>query len=135
MAEVNLVADLLIAMIEGLKPKKRIKGAYKAYENRFEHDAEELSKQFDDVMEVISRLFPSSLKGSEYSRPFLFYSLFTAVFHCRFGLKGLTVPRVPLDTDHNIAASRSKLERVEELFMVPLTDIGLLEPTEKQVPE
>ncbi len=131
MAEVNLVADLLIAMIEGLRPKKRIRGAYKAYESRFDQDPDLLSSKFDDVMGIIGRLFPSTLKNSEYSRPFLFYSLFTAVCHCQIGLVGLTAPRVPLNTDHEIAAARSGLERVEELFAVPLADLGTLTVPER----
>ena len=131
MAEVNLVADLLIAMIEGIRAKKRIKGFYKIYETRFDHDTDDLSKKFDEITGFISKIFPSSLKGSEFSRPFLFYSLFTAVYHCIYGLQGLDVPRIELNTDHQIALARNGLERVEELFAVSPTDVGALSHEER----
>jgi hypothetical protein len=116
MAEVSLVADLLIAMIEGLRAKKRIRVLYKQYEAKFEHDTELLTENFDRVMTVISNLFPNGLKGSEFSRPYLFYSLFTAVYHCVCGLKGLDVPRPDLSSPLHIEIARNGLERVEELF-------------------
>ncbi len=131
MGEVNLVADLLIAMIEGIRSKKRIKAAYKAYENYFDHDSAGLELRFDQTMTIIGALFPSSLKGSEYSRPFLFYSLFTAVFHSRFGLIGLHHKRPTLDTEQQIATARSGLERVEELFQVLPADLNSLAPAER----
>lgn len=116
MGEVNLVADLLIAMIEGMKGKKRIKGAYRVYENMFEHDADLLEIKFDNVVSAISTIFPSGLRGLEFSRPFLFYSLFTAVYHCLYGLIGLTTPRVALDNPIALAIARNGLEHVESLF-------------------
>ena len=116
MGEVNLVADLLIAMIEGLKAKKRIKGAYKSYELRFEHDVDELETKFDMCMGVVQATFPSGLKGLEFSRPYMFYSLFTAVYHCLYGLKGMTAPQVRLTTQNEVASARSSLEYVDELF-------------------
>jgi hypothetical protein len=131
MAEVNLVADLLIAMLEGLRAKKRIKGFYRTYETNFAHDTDQLSKRFDETLGVIGKLFPNGFKGSEFSRPFLFYSLFTAVYHCLHGLKGLAAPKVPLATDPQRAVARNGLERVEELFGVLPADVGGLEPLER----
>lgn len=131
MGEVNLVADLLIAMIEGIKAKKRIKAAYKAYEGSFAPDPELLEARFDQTMGVIGMLFPAGLSGSEFSRPFLFYSLFTAVFHSKHGLVGLPYGRPPLDSEANIANARNALERVEELFQVLPADLNSLEATER----
>lgn len=131
MSEVNLVADLLIAMLEGLKAKKRIPGYYRSYESNFVHDTDILSHRFDDTMAYIVKLFPSGLKGSEFSRPFLFYSLFTAVFHCLYGLAGLPVPRPSLQTDQEIAVARNGLERVEELFVVAPADLNSLSAVER----
>jgi hypothetical protein len=131
MAEVNLVADLLIAILEGLKPKKRIAGAYKIYESNFDFDINKLENTFDETVGVVAQLFPSGLKGSEFSRPFLFYSLFTAVYHCRYGLKGFTFPKLPLDTDQEIEIARNGLERVEELFAVLPADVDALTPSER----
>lgn len=131
MGEVNLVADLLIAEIEGIKAKKRIKPAYKAYENAFTHDPVDLEDKFDQTMGIVSQLFPSGLKGSEFSRPFLFYSLFTAVYHSKYALPGFDHARPPLETDQQVAGARSRLERVEELFQVLPADLNALEPGER----
>lgn len=130
MAEVNLVADLLIAMIEGLRAKKRIRGFYKQYESSFGHDTEDLEKKFDITMFVLTRLFPAGFKGSEFSRPFLFYSIFTAVYHCLYGLKGYVPPRPCLETEQQVEVARNGLERVEELFVVE--DVATLTHEERE---
>jgi len=126
MGEVNLVADLLIAMIEGMKGKKRIKGAYRAYENNFIHDSDALEFRFDHIMSTIAAIFPSGLRGLEFARPFLFYSLFTTVYHCLYGLEGLAAPRFALDNPTAIAIARNGLEHVEALFNpdpgIPMSD-------------
>ena len=132
MAEVSLVADLLIAMLEGLRAKKRIKGYYRAYEATFDHDTQQLEDRFDQTIGIIGKLFPSGLKGSEFSRPFLFYSLFTTVFHCLYGLPGFAAPRPGLGTDREIEIARNGLERVEGLFEVTPADITALAPEERQ---
>ena len=131
MGEVNLVADLLIAMIEGIRAKKRIKSAYKAFENNFNYDLVELESKFDQTMAAVSYLFQSGFKGSEFNRPFLFYSLFTAVYHIRYGLPGFLYARPPLNTEAEYAVARSKLESVEILFQVSPADLNNLEPAER----
>jgi hypothetical protein len=98
MQEVSLVADLLIAMSEGIQPKKQIKFFYAAYEpkedqpdDRFNEDmARHLRIKFDNVMGTIADIFPDGIRGTEFRRVHLFYSLFTAVAHCLFEL-----PRMP----------------------------------------
>jgi hypothetical protein len=121
MQEVNLVADILIAMIEGIKSKTQIKRYYGLYEKDFPHDTLELEEQFRDVMDNISKLFPDGLKESEFRRNHIFYSLFTAVFHCLYGLRGFEfnnqpVPRVSLATEAEIQRARNGLDVVTELF-------------------
>src|SRR5690606_5696526 len=53
MNDVTLVADLLIAMIEGIKSKKQIKSFYGTYERKFDHDTDELEHTFSDIIGVI----------------------------------------------------------------------------------
>ncbi len=117
MGEVTLVADLLIAMIEGVKSKKQIKNFYDVYEDDFEYDAEVLGDQFRRTMAEIDRVFGDSLATSEFRRIHLFYTLFTAFFHAVYGLKGLNEPRP------NIEQGRSErvlsgLGRVDEIFAI-----------------
>lgn len=114
MLEVNLVADILIAMLEGVKSKKQVKKYYNLYEASFHHDVEVLESDFDRIIDAIAVLYPEGLLDTEFRRPHLFYSLFTAVAHRERGLPGLpdTMRRGALPAQ----AARSKLERVDGIF-------------------
>ncbi|MFZ4702087.1 MAG: DUF262 domain-containing protein [Candidatus Methylumidiphilus sp.] len=115
MQEVSLVADLIIAMNEGIKDKNQIKKYYGIYEKCFDHDPEEVEAKFDSVISKIYHIFPSGLAETEFKRPFLFYSLFTVVAHCIIGIPGIAQSRNGLDGS---ALERAKLglDKVEELF-------------------
>jgi Protein of unknown function DUF262 len=135
MQEVNLVADIMIATIEGIKSKKQIKRFYAKYENEFQHDVDVLEKNFRETISKIARLFPEGLANSEFRRNHLFYTLFTAVYHCMFGLADFAVERVPvqrrsLNTEVELESARSKLDRVSEIFAVD--DVGTLSREERQ---
>lgn len=114
MLEVNLVADLLIAMLEGVKSKKQVKKYYDAYEVTFDHDTDALEVEFDRVITAIAELYPEGLSDTEFRRPHLFYSLFTAVAHRARGLPELSQELRAIGS--SAQAARSKLERVEEIF-------------------
>ena len=129
MLEVNLVADLLIAMMEGIKSKKQIKKYYDLYEANFERDTEALEARFDQVVAKIALLFPEGLSDTEFKRSHVFYSLFTAVAHCEFGLPVLDAPRVQLE-GRAIESGRNGLDRVEVIFEA--ADIGVLTRDEQQ---
>jgi hypothetical protein len=129
MLEVNLVADLMIAMLEGIKSKKQIKKYYDAYEVKFDYDVDELEAKFDAVVSKISDLYPEGLSDTEFRRPHIYYSLFTAVFHCLYGLPNLTETRVTLDNTSSPVA-RNGLDRVEELFETE--DLSALNKAEQE---
>lgn len=107
MLEVNLVADLLIAMIEGIKSKKQIRKYYDQYEKEFELDTDSLEKRFDCVIAAISSLFPEGLADTEFRRPHVFYSLFTMATHCLYGLPNCHTPRKNLEGSSKVAARNS----------------------------
>lgn len=115
MLEVNLVADLLIAMLEGIKSKKQIKKYYDLYETKFDKDTNDLEARFDKITAIISLLYPEGLSGTEFRRPHVFYSLFTTVTHCVYGLPNLDAPKKQLEGS-GIETARNALDRVEELF-------------------
>lgn len=122
MQEVNLVADIIISTIEGIKSKKQIKRYYAIYEADFPHDIEVLEDNFRVVIEYIALLFPEGLSDSEFRRNHIFYTLFTSVYHCLFGLPDFThngrdVPRVDLSTDAGVQTARNGLDSVSELFL------------------
>jgi hypothetical protein len=115
MLEVNLVADLLIAMIEGIKSKKQIKKYYDIYEKEFDQDTDLLEQHFDRVIAAIATLFPEGLSDTQFRRPHVFYSLFTTVAHCLYGLPLCHEPRKQLEGNAKESA-RNALERVEAIF-------------------
>ncbi len=116
MQEVNLVADLLIAMREGIKSKKQIKKYYDQYEAAFKDDVEAIERRFDKIITKIGEIYPEGLSNTEFKRSHVFYSFFTATAHCLYGLPGLSAARKPLVSPSNIEAARNGLDRVEELF-------------------
>ena len=118
MQEVNLVADLLIAMLKGIKAKKQIRKYYGMYENEFEGDSAELMQQFDEVMLTIRKIFPDGLANTEFVRIHLFYSLFTTVTHCLFGLPNCEVDQIPLNSVTQQEVVRNKLDRIVEIFNI-----------------
>jgi hypothetical protein len=126
MLEVNLVADLLIALLEGIKSKKQIKKFYDTYESDFSHDTDALEVRFDAAISAIGSIYPEGLSDTEFRRPHLYYSLFTAVAHRLEPLPGLEPVAAPLRPQ----AARSALERVEAIFGVD--DISLLSKEEQQ---
>lgn len=126
MLEVNLVADLLIALLEGIKSKKQIKKFYDAYEVTFSHDTVQLETRFDSVVSAIALIFPEGLSDTEFRRPHLFYSLFTSIAHRLEPIPGLDPSAEPLR--HHVV--RSALERVDAIFMAD--DISALTKDEQQ---
>lgn len=129
MLEVNLVADILIAMLAGIKSKKQIRKYYGIFEKDFQADPDDLELKFDTVVAKIGEIYPEGLTDTEFRRPHVYYSLFTAVAHCLFGLPNLGAPRKALDAGavHTI---RNGLDRVEVLFEEE--DIGSLKKEEQQ---
>ncbi len=115
MQEVSLVADLLIAMLEGIKAKKQLKKFYDVYEGSFDHDTEELEANFDHVVNVIGGIYPEGLSDTEFRRSHLFYSLFTAVAHRELGIPQLHAPKGKI-AKKAFDAVRNRLDRVEEMF-------------------
>jgi Protein of unknown function DUF262 len=116
MADVTLTADLLIAMIEGIKSKKQLKGFYDKYEKEFEHDVKELAFRFTKTIGDIERALGESLRTSEFRRVPLFYSLFTALFHLRWGLPGIERPTFGQE-EWNYSRLQAALGSVEQVLL------------------
>jgi hypothetical protein len=128
MLEVNLVADLIIALKEGIKSKKQVATFYNKYENSFEDDPDVIEDKFDKIIACISEIYPEGLSDTEFKRPFLYYTLFSAIGHCLYGLPNLAATKPPLRSEADKQRARNALESVDSLFQVE--DVGPL--TEKQ---
>ncbi len=66
---------------------------YAEYEEDFDEDNRKLKSRFDSVIAKIGALYPEGLASTEFKRPLLFYSLFTAIAHCLYSLPGLDASR------------------------------------------
>jgi hypothetical protein len=115
MADVTLTADLLIAMIEGIKAKKQIKPYYGSYEKDFNHDVDQLESNFNSTIATIQDILGIELKNSELRRIHLFYTLFTSIYHLNYGIPNLNKVRHPISpNDYSKIASR--LENIDSIF-------------------
>jgi len=128
MGEINLVADILIAMTEGIKSKKQIKKYYNQYESSFDHDVNELEDKFDRVIQMIVDLYPEGLSETAFRRPVLFYTLFTTVAHLLFDIPG--IDRLKGSGGLEVEVTRNRIERVEEVIQA--NDITTLTRDERE---
>lgn len=115
MADVTLCADILIAMIEGIKSKKQIKSFYDKYENEFNHDPALLEEKFASTIATIQGIFENDLKRTEFNRIHLFYSLFTCIYHLKYGLVGIDKPKMNISKNDYVRIE-SRLENVNSIF-------------------
>lgn len=115
MMDVQLTADLLIGMIEGILSKKQIKKFYEQYEKEFELDTDRLSGQFNSIIELIKELFNDGLGRREFRRFHVFYSLFMTLTHMQFAVKNMRSERRNIE-DIGYARVSQKLERIDSIF-------------------
>jgi len=122
MDEVSLVADLLIAMTEGIKPKKKIKSYYSQFEKEYDHDTDELKDKFLSTVKLIGNIFNGTLSTSEFKRIHLFYSLFTAFYYLEYGMVGIEKQRKKI-SELNSSKVKVSLEKIEGIFKAEDPDI------------
>ena len=137
MEDVNLTADLLIAMCEGIKEKKKIKHYYDLYEKDFKYNPLDLEERFNIIIGIIQTIFCNDFKSTEFTRIHLFYTLFTAIYHIKYGIKDLSDKNIVNETiDFNnqsvITKIRYRLERINYIFDKAEEDIMILSKEEQQ---
>lgn len=129
MYDVQMSADLLVGMIEGIRTKKYIKKAYEIYEKEFDHDVEGLSDRFDNIVELIKAIFDGDLSKREFRRNHVFYSLFMSLYHRQYGVENIDRPKQSIE-NNELAKISQKLERIDYIFEEE--DKNKLEQIEKQ---
>lgn len=112
MAEAEMTADLFVSLIDSVKTNKGIESYYKKYEEE-EGPIPEACSKFDNIMSHIGSIYPAEdLKGTNWNRTQLFYTLFTSVGHSLYGLEGLDdAPRPNLSTK-NAGKARIVLDEI-----------------------
>ena len=72
MGEAELSTDLVIAMIDGIQDRKKIRTYYKEYDDDFAHE-EIVQERFEKLIDIIAGIFGNSLIESQFrssTRPF-----------------------------------------------------------------
>jgi Protein of unknown function DUF262 len=127
MLEVEMTSELLILGMAGLQDKKNsINDFYADYDEAFP-EQRKAEERFRAVIDDIVEALDASLPESEFRRPPLFYSLFAAVYHVRFGVAGLS-PSVP---SRRLRASDRKALRAATS---KLSDMILLAKSDERIP-
>lgn len=112
MAESELVADLLIAVLAGIRRGSgaEITEFYRRYDDELP-DTEMLEERFRGTMRAIQELLCEELASSPFRRRPLFYSLFCFVCDALYGLPGSERARLPLGgaAGHRAAKALSEL--------------------------
>jgi len=97
MAEAQLAAELFVALVGAVQTNKTTEQYYRRYEDEID-GLKEAAKRFDTIMSYIGAIYPpEDISETNWSRVHLFYTLFTAIGHCLYGLEGLNSDlRVPI---------------------------------------
>lgn len=133
MAEAEFVAELLIAISSGIKAKTKaiIDKAFNEWDNTFPSRSI-LMKRFRHTMDMIGAILNGTPSGdSSFRRVPLFYTLFCAIYHMLFGLPGIERKRVNLKQG-DIPKICIAIEKVEEIFSVPSSEVGHLPPRDRE---
>lgn len=112
MKEAELCTDLVIAMMDGIQDRKRIKAYYKKYDDDFPQE-DKIIKQFEKCIDTIAEIYEDRLIESPFRRATMFYSLFCAIYDILYGLPGSNTVNIKLKAEmyKPIRNALSKLEK------------------------
>lgn len=112
MKEAELSADMVIAIIDGIQDRKRIKLYYEKYEDKFSRE-EQVVDRFKKCIDTIAQIFGGDLSKSAFRSVTLFYSLFCVCYDILFGLPNSKVPRTKIRKEM-LVSIRKALSGLEE---------------------
>ncbi len=128
MLEVELTSELLIVAMAGLQDKKKSINRFYADNDATFPNQRRVADQFRRVLDDVSTTLGDNLPDSEFRRPPLFYSLYAAIFHIRFGVPSLSLAR---PASRNLRESDRKALRSA---VARLSDIVSLAKAEEEIP-
>jgi Protein of unknown function DUF262 len=116
MAEAEFISELLLAMTEGIRAgqKQVIDNAYKNYDNEFPRRRVQ-ERRFRETMDVIGQIAGNDLPQLRFRATRLFYPLFCATFHLKFGMPRFGATRVSI-RPADYPKFKATLERIDELI-------------------
>jgi len=112
MKEAELSTDLVIAMINGIQDRGKIKSYYKKYDDEFPQE-EKVVNRFKKCIDTIAEIFGDTLIESPFRRTTLFYSLFCAIYDIMYNLPNSDIPNFQIKKEAYgpIKNALSKLEK------------------------
>mgnify|MGYP000278482157 CR=1 FL=1 len=87
MGDVDLVSELVIAIIDGIQNRKVIEKYYKKFDDEFEQ-RKEIENFFKNTIDTIGKIYYEILPSSYFNGLPPFYTLFCVIFDLLYGLKG-----------------------------------------------
>ena len=116
MAEAEFISELLLAIHEGIRELKKdvIDSAYKKYDDQLPN-RKRYEKHFRETIDTIGEIVGAELPELKFRATRLFYPLFCAVYHMKFGLPRLHAPRRTLRTI-DYPKLKAALEQVDDLI-------------------
>jgi len=88
MAEAELSADFFVALVDKVQTNKNNEQYYKKYDDG-NGEIEKAAEKYDKIMSYIGAIYaPEQIATTNWSRVQLFYTLFTTIGHCLYGLNG-----------------------------------------------
>ena len=116
MAEAEFISDLLVAMQDGIQAgaKGILDNAYKKYDEEFP-SRKTHERRFRETIDIIKGIFGADLAQSEFRAIRLFYPLFCAIHHLKFGLPKLRSQRTSFKTA-DYPKMKNALEYVDDLL-------------------
>ncbi len=123
MAEAELTADLFVALIGGVQTNKNVEQYYKRYEDDI-GPLEDVTERFDTIMSYVGGIYsPEELARTNWRRSPLFYTLFTAIGHCLYGLENLNQELRVAIAEKSLGKLRVQLDEIDSRYNEIAADI------------
>jgi hypothetical protein len=116
MSEVELTSELMVAELAGQQDKKGSLDDFYSDKDESFPERTTIEKRFRRVIDQITTHLGSVLKGNEFHRPPLFYTLFCVIYHYMYGLpkERKQTPRNTTISTENGAQLRDALIRLSD---------------------
>jgi len=86
MYEVELISELIIAMLDGLQDKKdSIDDFYELYNDEF-FESDRIMNEYWDVINILENNYKKAIIDTKFSNKAPFYSLFLVIYDIKYGL-------------------------------------------------
>ncbi len=124
MLEAELVSELLIAMMDGIKGKNNrvINNYYRKYDDALP-DREKIIEKFRTCIDTIVEIFGEDLKSSVFSYSHMFYSLFLVVYDLLYGLPNTPITQKVKINKKDFPKIRNALEELNEIIKLSEEDV------------